>query len=240
MFRYVRISRRGQRSRQRAMQENTPISSTRKMNPKNRRPLPSTKKRSGRNPGSLRLHVDFVDEEAPLENGSCDYDLGQNPGHSQSLFETRITGAGTRASTAPNPIQSNNLDVDIMCDPHQFSEEWRKLQKGLTLTERINHIPMLSDCHKHFHARRFYVVASGSSGARCASTKIFVIAQRQVKAQGNGTKSRSLLQNASSRCLVEITFNSSRYEMNAEVRCRNQEEIRLFLSALDLKELFGC
>ena len=58
-------------------------------------------------------------------------------------------------------------------------------------------------------------------------SKLFIVAQRL------GAMQRNKL----SRCLAEVTFNSTTYKMKAEIRC-NQDEARFFRNALDLKELF--
>ena len=113
------------------------------------------------------------------------------------------------------------------------------LRKGLTLLHRVLHIPILSDCHKYFHVRRFYVVGSGMIGNE---SRLFIIAQRRVDTPVNIRLPPSL-RKLLSRCLVEITFNSNYHDksgdLQLEIWCCNQDKIRFFLSALDLKELFG-
>lgn len=91
-------------------------------------------------------------------------------------------------------------------------------------------MPTLSDIHKHCNERRFYVVASGKLDD--TTTRLFIIAQRM-------TNMSSSLRNNTSRCLLEITVDSCKYELNAEVRCRNKDDIRFFLGALGLSELVG-
>ena len=90
-------------------------------------------------------------------------------------------------------------------------------------------MPTLSDIHKHFHSRRFHVVASGQLGY---DVRLFVMGQRRISKQGS-------LRSALSRCLVEITIDSLRRKLNVEVRCRNHDDIRLFVSRLGLTELVG-
>jgi len=123
--------------------------------------------------------------------------------------------------------------MDVICSPRKFQAEWQALQKGLTLSHRVLHIPILSDCHKHFHARRFYVVGSGMIGE---TLKMFLIAQRRAKPPANKHPLPSLKKSLT-RCLIEIAFNSNSHEMSAEIRCCSQHEVRFFLSVLDLKEL---
>lgn len=90
-------------------------------------------------------------------------------------------------------------------------------------------MPTLSDIHKHFHSRRFHVVASGQMGY---DMKLFVVGQRRISKRGS-------LRNALSQCLVEITIDSLRHELNAEVRCRNDDDVNLFVSRMGLPELVG-
>jgi len=90
-------------------------------------------------------------------------------------------------------------------------------------------MPTLSDIHKHFYSHRFHVVASGQIGY---DMKLFVVGQRRISKRGS-------LRNALSRCLVEITIDSLRRELNAEVRCRNHDDINLFVSRMGLPELVG-
>jgi hypothetical protein len=138
-----------------------------------------------------------------------------NPRNAQTLLETRLTGA----SNGRNSI-GLDLDLNVACSPHEFECEWRLLPQGALLTHRVLIVPFLSDCHKHFSARRFFVVGSGLVGGNVS--RVLVIAQAD-----------------SSRCLVEIKFNSDRHEMKAEIWCGDQDRIRFFLSEIGLKELFG-
>ena len=176
----------------------------------------SSRKRNRRQPTP-----NSFDEEAALGYGRNEYDLSPT-----RLFQT--VGNSTLAHSC------NNLELSttVTCTPRQFQSEWRDLQKGTLLSETINNIPTLSDCHKHFQSRHFFVVASGSSGGGY-STKMFVIAQRQ---SGRQRKGRNTFL---SRCLAEILFDSGTYEMNAEVRCTNPNDTRFFVSALGLNNLFG-
>ena len=90
-------------------------------------------------------------------------------------------------------------------------------------------MPTLSDIHKHFHSRRFHIVASGQMGY---DVKLFVVGQRRISKRGS-------LRNALSRCLVEIIIDSLRCQLNAEVRCRNHNDVHFFVSKIGLSELVG-
>ena len=165
----------------------------------------------------------LVDEElASTIQSSDDYELAQ-PTTSQNLFDSRLAMAGRSGSASSTLTKSNELELNVFCSPGQFQLEWESLQTGLTFTDQIRNIPTLSGCHKHFNERNYHVVGSGLAQE---DTKIYLVAQI------SGALSRS-------RCLVEITFNSTRYEMHADVRCTNQDEARYFLSALELKSLFN-
>ena len=138
------------------------------------------------------------------------------------MFETRLSRASS--SKPSNPVQqSDGLD-------ESFQTIWSSLETSLKLTQEIQSVPTLSDIHKHCNERRFYVVASGKLDD--TTTRLFIIAQRM-------TNLSSSLRNNTSRCLFEITFDSSNHRMNAEVRCRNKDDIRFFLGALGLSELVG-
>ena len=71
-------------------------------------------------------------------------------------------------------------------------------------------------------------------------SRVLIIGQKQ-KQQDTQTnlKLAPVQRKSPSRCLVEITIDLESYEMKADVRCYHQDEIRFFLGALDLKELFG-
>ena len=211
----MRLSKQQNQHRQRTTLQTTPISSRRDKR------KTSTPKRSNRNSDSNsasrnrpRLQTEFLDENI---SSNIEYDLSR-PSSSQRMFESRITVATARPPTPS--MKSNDLDSDVTCNPRQFQAEWQGLQNGTTLSHRVCHLPPLSDCHKHFHARKFFVVASGVIGG---DSKLFIVARR--------------LRNKLSRCLAEVTFNSTTYKMKAEIRC-NQDEARFFRNALDLKELF--
>ncbi|KAL7551250.1 hypothetical protein ACHAWF_016970 [Thalassiosira exigua] len=230
---YVRLPERSNENvREQAIAEDTPISERRERR-KNRRFAPSSSKRSKRNPESRtasrtipRLRM----EELCLTN-EVGYDLRSRPqiSNSQTLFETRITGAAAQGA----PAKSIELEENLVCNHRQFQAEWQSLHEGVRTFHKIHLAPDLSDCHRHFHARRFFVVGSGVLGNE---SRMFVIAQRHVDTQANRP---STLKAPMSRCLAEITFDSNRYQMKSEVRCRDQNEIRFFLNALELRELFG-
>ncbi|KAL9181702.1 hypothetical protein ACHAXT_012045 [Thalassiosira profunda] len=208
---YVRVSK---QRRLPSMEENTPISS-RRAKKKNRRPRQETGSDwTSRNPTTLRTDV----LEVTPDRGN--YNLSE-PASSQKMLETRLSIASSRATTP-----SSELDRDAAFDPRQFQTEWLSLQnKGSILSHGCQEVPSLSDCHKHFSSARFFVVGSGVVGKE---TRLLVVAQRAGQ-----------LGRTPSRCLAEITFNASTYEMKAEIRCRNHDEVRFFLSAMKLREIFG-
>ena len=114
--------------------------------------------------------------------------------------------------------------------PSEFQSAWRSFDdKGLIVSHQVLTMPTLSDVHRHFYSNRFHVVASGQMGY---DMKLFVVGQRRVSKRGS-------LRNVLARCLVEITIDSLRRELNAEVRCRKHDDIRLFVSRLGLPELVG-
>jgi len=243
VFWYIRISTRdlgiiGQRTT--TATETAPVSNSSNSSSRRRRRnrkrhfVPTTRKRSNRKHSSKSmLRTGFLDEEFSSSSVS-NYDL-KNPSSSQNLFETRLTSA-VKARIPSTPTKSDELDLNVTCSPHQFQAEWQDLKKGFTLEQDCfkKEIPILSDCHKHFHARRFYVVGSGVVGNQ---SRILIIAQRRVDTPVDIPSSS--YRKKLSRCLAEITFNSNSYEMKAEIRCRNEDEIRFFLSVLELKQLFG-
>lgn len=155
-----------------------------------------------------------VKDMTPVRRNNSDYDL-RHPATSQSLFQARLTGAWSNSR--------DMLEESVSCTPQQYQSEWKSLPPGSEVSHRVDCLPSLSDCHRYFHARRFHVVASGSTRAKMT---LYLIAQRRPD--------RSMLRSDVARCLVEITLGSGR--VNAEVRCR-EEEVRSFLVALDLPGL---
>ena len=170
--------------------------------------------RSRRNHGSSSRRS-FQQNSIPADDYS--YDL-ERPRHTQSALESRLSGASTRPRSAPmHPAE----DLDMAtCTPPEFQAMWSRMVKGLTLTHDIQVIPTLSDIHQHFHARKFHVVASGKKDS--GTTKVYIIAKRR---------------SVPSQCLVYLC--ARKHELNAEVRCTNQADVRYFLNALGLADLFG-
>ena len=162
-----------------------------------------------------------------VRNMTSHYDLSE-PRQTQTMFETRLSRAST--SKPSNPVQQSDDLENFTCTSSEFQAIWSSLETSLTLTQEIHSIPTLSDIHKHCNERRFHVVASGKLDD--TTTRLFIIAQRAASRS-------SSLRNNTSRCLFEITVNSSIHRMNAEVRCRNKDDIRFFLGALGLSELVG-
>ena len=192
-----------------------------------RRPSSSRSQRSNRRSHTSSLHYD---EERGSANHDKDdhYNLTQ-PSRTQSLFESRLTGASatTRSPSTPITEQTNDLEL-CTCTPSEFQSAWRSFDdKGLIVSHQVLTMPTLSDIHKHFYSRRFHVVASGQIGY---DVKLFVVGQRRISKRGS-------LRNALSRCLVEITIDSLRRELNAEVRCRNHNDVHFFVSKIGLSEL---
>jgi len=198
-----------------------------------RRPSSSRSQRSTTSYSSHHTSSLHVDEENRSPNHDRDdhYNLTQ-PSRTQSLFESRLTGASATTRSPPRtPITEHSDDLELCtCTPSEFQSAWRNFDdKGLIVSHQVLAMPTLSDIHKHFYSRRLHVVASGQMGY---DVKLFVVGQRRISIRGS-------LRNALSRCLVEITIDSLRRELNAEVRCRNHDDVTLFVRRLGLPELVG-
>ena len=176
-----------------------------------------TTPRHDNNIRSRRNHSSHSLQQNSILADDYSYDL-ERPRHTQSALESRLSGASTRPRSAPmHPAE----DLDMAtCTPPEFQAMWSRMAKGLTLTHDIQVIPTLSDIHQHFHARKFHVVASGKKDS--GTTKVYIIAKRR---------------SVPSQCLVYLC--ARKHELNAEVRCTNQADVRYFLNALGLADLFG-
>lgn len=187
-----------------------------------------------------RVRSDILNEYTPPRDENIDYDL-TDVKTSQSLFSARLQSVSHPPPNSPIPRSSlhtpyksdSTLELDLTCSPGEFQSEWQGLPKGIVLSCRVENSRSLTDCHNHFQPRRFYVIASGVVGDEI---KLFLVAQRQIK-QPPLSNPRSSLRK--SRCLTQIVFNATKLEMNAEIRCREKDQIPFFVSALHLKDLFG-
>ena len=176
--------------------------------------------RGRRQRSSQHRHDAKIPAEDVSSNGSLgaqNYDFSTNQIRTtQSLFESRLSAA----SPVLSPTALSQLDLNVVCSPKEFRRQWTHLPRGTMVSLRINEnsIPTLSACHLHFQKRRFHVVASGLKGQE---TKVYLLAQKET----------------TTRCLVEVIFNSGSNEMSAEVRCQDKRLQAFFMGALALKDL---
>ena len=143
-IRYIRISTQDQGTiHQQAMTGNTSSVSSRRIHRKNHF-FPSTTQRSNRSSGSnftsrnpSHLRTDFLDEEFSLRDDS-NYNL-KNPSRSQSLLETRLTGA----------VMGNgdDLDMDVICSPASSSERLNIVAQSASYSN-IEWLPQVLSCAK--------------------------------------------------------------------------------------------
>lgn len=176
--------------------------------------------------------------QTPRINDKESYDLQHNISTSQSLFESRISAASTPSFPSPmlSPAAASvHLDDAPYCSSREFKSQWANLARGTLVSCKMEKTaPSLSDCHKHFQSRRFYVMASGVVGSE--TTKLFLLAQRRTT-QTSNRSTHSSPKGLVTRCLCEIAFDSIRNQMTAEVRCEDKRQIPFFVSALGLKDL---
>ena len=157
--------------RKSAMMANTPASSKKRGRVKRKtRFALSTPKRSNRDKvleleSARELSSLYSHTDDNVSSRNDNYDL-QNPSDSQNLLQTRLSGAS----------RGSELELDVVCPPQKFQNEWKVLEEGLKLQEKVLSLPTLSDCHKHFHERRFHIVGSGVVEGKA---KVLIIAQRQ-------------------------------------------------------------
>ncbi|KAL3794686.1 hypothetical protein HJC23_010114 [Cyclotella cryptica] len=238
----------GESIRHHALSNNTPIGSrdlkrSRRHRENRERASGSVSiKRSGRRLQSREKSKRYASfglkqHKTPQQNDK-EYDFStKNISNSQSLFESRLSAASTPTLHSPvhkSPTTCDTLDLDIACNPREFRSQWANLSRGILISCKVEKtLPSLSECHKHFTSRRFYVIASG---VVAHETKLFLVAQRRTKPLSRISRSHSQ-ETLVTRCLCEVTFNSTKMEMNAEVRCSDKTQIPFFVSAIGFKEL---
>lgn len=222
------------------MLENTPAS-RRERRPRSRGHQVSressnstSSKRSSRRYIRGELNTDSAGKSHHIRTGN-EYDLNNNIETSQSLFESRISAASPPAlqsSTSSQSTASSQLELNVVCSPKEFQSQWTALLTGTHISTKVEKtMPSLSDCHKHFQHRRFYVIASGVVGHR---TKLFLIAQSRVQST---TTSHTPPRETAVSCLCEVAFDLQNKDMNAEIRCSDKSQMAFFVSALGLKDL---
>ena len=224
IFRSIRLSVTfREESRREAMDQNSSHRSSRRTS--NNRGIQSADRRS---------------IESPDTNHNIDYDYdfaspSPNVRNSQSLFSTRLDAASPtpRASSLHLSKQNTSFELDLSLHftPQEFESEWQSLSIFSRVKEHpISCIPSLAECNVHFNRVGWFIIASGVVNT---ITKMFLVAQRDMKLQEGAS---------SSRCLVQLSLFeddcTTSSMMTIDVRCQNEDDIDSFITSLELIDLF--